>query len=199
MQGCLPIVAHVPPSLQSRPNPRGSSTSRASRSTSQTPWSSSAVLESARDSGSCSRRPRTRSAGCGAGRWRRPTVLAAARRSFGRTTVRNPRHRHNRDGLWGTDRAIRPQHHEHAELVGPPRAPAPGASWRFSDEGAPPERPSRPGRARAGPERVVCGRGRNPTLSPPGVAVFGFRSPGPSGPAPATGPAGRSTGRASRA
>ena len=47
--------------------------------------------------------------------------------------------------------------------------------------------------------RVVCGRGRNPTLSPPDVAVVGFRSPGPSGPAPATGPAGRRTGRASPA
>ena len=37
--------------FQSRPKPRGSSTSRASRATSQTPSSSSAVLESARDSG----------------------------------------------------------------------------------------------------------------------------------------------------
>ena len=47
--------------------------------------------------------------------------------------------------------------------------------------------------------RVVCGRGRNPTLSPPDVEIFGFRSPGPSGPAPATGPAGRRTGKASPA
>ena len=37
--------------FQSRPKPRGSSTSRASRSTSQTPARSSAVRESARDSG----------------------------------------------------------------------------------------------------------------------------------------------------
>ena len=47
--------------------------------------------------------------------------------------------------------------------------------------------------------RVVCGRGRNPTLSPPGVTVFRFGSRGPSVPARATGPAGRRTGRASPA
>ena len=51
--------------------------------------------------------------------------------------------------------------------------------------------------------RVVCGRGRNPTLSryPPGVAVqaLRFRRRGPSGPAHATGPAVRRTCRASLA
>ena len=51
--------------------------------------------------------------------------------------------------------------------------------------------------------RVVCGRGRNPTLSrcPPGVAVqaLRFRRRGPSGPAHATGPAVRRTCRASPA
>ena len=44
-----------PGRFQSRPKPRGSSTSRASRSTSQTPSRSSAVLDSARVSGSWSR------------------------------------------------------------------------------------------------------------------------------------------------
>ena len=47
--------------------------------------------------------------------------------------------------------------------------------------------------------RVVCGRGRDPTLSPIRVTVFRFRRRGPSGPAPATGPAARRTGRASPA
>ena len=50
---------------------------------------------------------------------------------------------------------------------------------------------------RPGPGRLR--EGRNPTLSPPDVAVVGFRNPGPSGPAPATGPVGRRTGRASPA
>ena len=52
-------------------------------------------------------------------------------------------------------------------------------------------------------QRVVCGRGRNPTLSrcPPSVAVqaLRFRRRGPSGPAHATGPAVRRTCRASSA
>ena len=50
-----PGVGVVRRGVQSRPKPRGSSTSRASRSTSQTPSRSSAVLESARDSGRPSR------------------------------------------------------------------------------------------------------------------------------------------------
>ena len=47
--------------------------------------------------------------------------------------------------------------------------------------------------------RVVCGRGRNPTLSPIRATSCRFRRRGPSGPAPATRPAGRRTGRASPA
>ena len=37
------------------------------------------------------------------------------------------------------------------------------------------------------PQRVVCGRGRNPTFSPPRVTVLRLRMRGPSGPAPAAG------------
>ena len=55
--------------------------------------------------------------------------------------------------------------------------------------------------ARTGPRRVVCGRGRNPTLSGfrARVAVQGlrFRRRGPSGPAVATRPGDRRSGRAS--
>ena len=61
--------------FQSRLNPCGSSTLRASRSTSQTPSRSSAVRESARDSGSPPRRPRLRSG--------RPPTLDGERRRRG--------------------------------------------------------------------------------------------------------------------
>ena len=81
---------------------------------------------------------------------------------------------------------------------GPDRArgtPGRGAACRA----APSKRRLHDGPGPRAGDRVVCGRGRDPTLSPIGGAVFGFRRRGPSGPAPATGPAGRRTGRASPA
>ena len=91
-------------------------------------------------------------------------------------------------------------------LAAPGRAPRtrPGTD-------PPPERfhrhrdpdPGDPCRPQLGHQRVVCGMGRDPTLSGcrSRVAVQGlqFRRRGPSGPARATGPAVRRTGRASPA
>ena len=73
---------------QSRPKPRGSSTSRTSRSTSQTPSSSSAVRESARDSGSWLRQASY--SACRVRSWSRASAHRGgrARRSLGRWKVR---------------------------------------------------------------------------------------------------------------
>ena len=74
-------------------------TRRARRRTSQTPSRSSAVLESATDSGSWSRQPRIRPAGCGAGRRRRPTASAAAGGPWGARRCGRARRRRGARGI----------------------------------------------------------------------------------------------------
>ena len=134
---------------------------------------------------------------------RRPTSRRPSRRGTpggcaggdGRSAVSPARGR--RRGRAGR----RPRRHRHAR-PGPRRPPC--SSARERDDAVPAgtglaAARKEAARARGASIRVVCGRGRNPTLSPIRVTVFRFRRRGPSGPAPATGPAGRRTGRASPA